>query len=485
MLASMDLQLRCLCVAYLVSFSILAPQDGAAPRPGRAARAKAAEAVPPVLLDVGGGAPVCGLGKAFHVGRRAALAEQLKTGVVLVRGLSDTRDYTVFRQDKNFWYLTGIESPRATLLMDLDAKTEILFLPPYDKRAEAWEGERWDAQDAWVGGLTGFADIRPQNELMAVLKELLPEGRRVWINQEPYIALSGCYDRAEPFDRAISNDPLDGRSSREEKLAENLKLKFKVEVKDMQRNMAQLRRTKTPEEIAALERAARAGAMAMVEAMRSTSPGRGEWELAAVMDFVHKREGAAGPGYDAIVGSGRNSCVLHYNTNRRRMQAGEILLIDFAPEFDHAVVDITRTWPVDGKFSERQAQLYDAVLAAQKAGIEACKPGVTLGAIEAACSKALKDAGFQKLQRHGACHWVGMEVHDVGDYAQPLVSGCTFVIEPGLYDEASGIGVRIEDVIVITEDGCRVITDGVPRERAAIEALIRDQGLLDNLPRRD
>ena len=403
--------------------------------------------------------------------------------MVLVRGLPETRDYNVFRQDKTFWYLTGVESPHATLLMDLDKHEEQLFLPKQNKGQEAWDGERWDAQDAWVGPLTGFGAIRPQGELMAVLKEMITEGRTVWISQEPYVGLSGCYDRAEPYDRAIASDALDGRASREQKLEENLKTKFKAEVKDMQRTLSEMRRTKMPEEIAALERAGRAGAMAMVEAMRSTSAGRGEWELGALMDFVHKREGAAGPAYDAIVGSGPNSCVLHYNTNRRRMQAGEVLLIDYAPEFDHSVVDITRTWPVNGKFSERQAQIYDAVLAAQQAGIDASKPGVPLGVIEAACSKVLKDRGFQKLQRHGACHWVGMEVHDVGDYAQPLVPGCAFTIEPGLYDEQAGIGVRIEDVVVITEDGCRVITAGVPRDRAAIEALISDKGMLDDLPR--
>lgn len=453
---------------------------------GRAGRGTEGRPLP-ILGDESGGGPVCGLGKAFHAGRRAELAARLKTGLVIVRGLSDTRDYVVFRQDKNFWYLTGIESPNATLVMDLDKQTETLFLPKRDTRDEAWEGEKWDSEDGWVAGLTGFTDIRTgtDKEVLAALREWIPEGRSVWINTEPHIGLSGCYDRAEPFDRRIANDPLDGRASRESKLAENLKAKFKAEIKDMRFTMSEMRRVKTAEEVAALETASRIGAMAMVEAMRSTSAGRGEWEMAAVMEFVHRREGAAGPGYDAIVGSGKNSCVLHYNTNRRRMQAGEVLLIDFAPEYDHSVVDITRTWPVNGKFSERQAAIYDAVLAAQNAGIAAAKPGATIADIEAACSKVIKASGFEKLRRHGACHWVGMEVHDVGDYSQPLVPGCAFTIEPGLYDEPAGIGVRIEDVIVITAEGCRVITAGVPRESAAIEALISDKGLLDDASTKD
>jgi Xaa-Pro aminopeptidase len=473
---------------YRTSFAcvlLLAATAGAFQDPARPARPKGPASAPekseplPQLADEGGGGPTCGLGKEFHAGRRAELAKRLKTGVVVVRGLPDTRDYVVFRQDKNFWYLTGVESPNATLVMDLDKGKETLYLPPRKDGNESWEGEKWDHADPWVAELCGIADVRSTAELMNALKELLPAGRKVWITNEPHVALSGCYDRAEPYDRKIANDPLDGRRSREEKLAENLKAKFKADVQDMHFHLSDMRRVKTAEELAVLARAGRIGAMAMVEAMRSTSPGRGEWELGALMDFVHKREGAAGPGYDAIVGSGRNSCVLHYNTNRRRLQAGEVVLIDFAPEVEHLVVDITRTWPVNGKFSERQAQIYDAVFAAQQAGIAAAKPGATIGDVERACSKAIKDAGFQKLQRHGACHWVGMEVHDVGDYAQPLVPGCAFTIEPGLYDEAAGIGVRIEDVVVITADGCEVITAGVPRERAAIEALISDRGLLD------
>lgn len=467
----------------LLSTSVAAFQGPPRPaRPEPQVRGPAKSEPLPSVADEGGGEPTCGLGKEFHAGRRAELARRLKSGVVIVRGLPDTRDYTVFRQDKNFWYLTGIESPNATLVMDIEGGTTTLFLPTRKEGNESWEGEKWDHEDPWVAELCGIADVRPTGELLDSLKDLMPAGRKVWITKEPHLALSGCYDRAEPYDRKIANDPLDGRRSREEKLAENLKARFQVEVADMRYQLSEMRRVKTAEELAALEQCGRIGAMAMVEAMRSTAPGRGEWELGALMQFVHVREGAAGPGYDAIVGSGRNSCVLHYNTNRRRMQAGEVLLIDFAPEYEHMVVDITRTWPVNGRFNERQAQLYDAVLAAQQAGIAAAKPGATIADVERACGKALKDAGFQSLQRHGACHWVGMEVHDVGDYAQPLVPGCAFTIEPGLYDEAAGIGVRIEDVVVITAEGNRVITAGVPRERAAIEALIGDPGLLDASP---
>jgi Xaa-Pro aminopeptidase len=256
---------------------------------------------------------------------------------------------------------------------------------------------------------------------------------------------------------------------------------YKVEPRDLTPALSELRRLKTAEELDAARRAGRAGALAMAEAMRSTRPGVGEWELEGLMSWFHLKEGAAGPGYMAIVGSGANSLVLHYGNNNRRAQDGEVVLVDYAPELDHSVCDITRTWPVNGKFTPRQAELYDVVLAAQAAGIAAVKPGRTLGDIEAACSKVIAERGFEKFVRHGACHFVGLEVHDVGNQRKPLAVGACFTIEPGLYEPETGIGIRIEDVVIVTEAGCDVVSAAVPKERAEIEALIAEEGVLDRL----
>jgi Xaa-Pro aminopeptidase len=431
------------------------------------------------LSRSGDGAPVCGLGKEFHAGRRAALRDALKQGVLLCRGLPDTRDYLHFQQDKVFWYLTGVESPSATLLMDLDSGREILFLPDANTGKESWEGEMWDAKDAWVVSLTGFKEVLPDKDLMKVLEEWIRPGKTVWISKHPNIALAGCADRAGPYDSQLKRDPLDGRISREAALEQNLKERFKADVKDCTRELSKLRRVKTPAEIEAMRRAGRAGAVAMAEAMRSTAPDLGEWDLDALMGFVHLREGATGPAYHAIVGSGKNSCVLHYSASSRRMQDGEVVLIDYAPEVDHYTCDITRTWPVNGKFTARQAELYDAVLAAQAAGIAAVKPGTTMRAVDQACSAVLTEKGFGNMIRHGACHYIGLEVHDVSGGDEKLVPGVAFTVEPGLYEDATGIGIRIEDVVIVTEKGCEVVSDGVPRERVAIEALIAAPGMLD------
>jgi len=302
-------------------------------------------------------APRAGLGAAFHSGRRAALLEELAGGVVLVRGLPPTRDFTAFRQDKTFWYLTGVESPDAALVMDATSRRQILFLPKPNRGLERWEGEQWDTGDEWVKSATGFAELRPIDELQDALRELTSETKKVWISKSPHIALSGGHDRAGPHDRRVARDPLDGRVSREAALEAKLKELPGVEVEDFAPVLARMRRVKTPEEIDAIRRASQAGAVAMSEAIRSTRPGLGEWDIEALMTFVHRRQGADGPAYHAIVGSGPNSLALHYSACTRRMQEGDVLLLDYAPEVDHYTSDITRSWPVGGKYSPRMAEL--------------------------------------------------------------------------------------------------------------------------------
>jgi Xaa-Pro aminopeptidase len=201
--------------------------------------------------------------------------------------------------------------------------------------------------------------------------------------------------------------------------------------------------------------------------------------LDGLMSWIQMREGAAGPAYHAIIGSGANSLVLHYGASNRRMKDGEVLLVDYAPEVDHYTSDITRTWPVNGKFSARQVELYDAVLESQAAGIAAVKPGATIDDISQACAKVFEQKGLGKLERHGPCHYIGLEVHDEADYNTPFVPGVCFTVEPGLYEESTGIGIRIEDVVCVTEKGCEVLSRDVPKDRAAMEHLVGEQGVLD------
>lgn len=421
----------------------------------------------------------CGLGAAFHGGRRQELLGRVDEGLLLFRGLPETRAYLEFRQDKTFWYLTGIESPGATLLMDAASGRQVLFLPSPARNKEAWEGELWDSGDEWVGELTGFTEVRPASELLEVLEELTAKTRTIWISKHPHVAQAGCFDRAGPFDRRRAADPLDGRASREQALAEQLKERFGVEVKPIDGELFDMRRVKTAEEIDAMRRAGRAGAIAMVEAIRSTRAGIGEWDLDALMGWVHQREGGSGPAYHAIVGSGPNSLILHYSASSRRLEGGDMVLLDYGPELDHYTTDITRSWPVSGEFTPRMEELYDAVLAAQAAGIAAVRPGGTIADVERACARVLRERGLGKLIRHGSCHYIGLEVHDVGVYGEPLVPGVAFTVEPGVYESSTNIGIRIEDVVVVTANGCEVLTDLVPKDRKTITKLVAERGILD------
>ena len=413
------------------------------------------------------------------MGRRSALRSAVGEGLMVFRGLIDTRDYLTFQQDKLFWYLTGIESPNVTLVMDATSGTEVLFLPNKNRRGESWEGEKWDAGDKWIPAVSGFQDVRSSDSLMEYLEEHIAAGDTVWTSMAPHVELAGCFDRAVPYDRKVTGDPLDGRQSRESALAMQLKDRFGAKVEHCGPQLDELRRVKTSEEIDAMRRAADIGAEAMVEAIRSTRPGLGEWDLSALMTWVHLKGRAAGPAYGAIAGCGPNANVLHYMAVTRPLGPSEMLLIDYAPEYNHYTSDITRSWPTDGVFTPRMAELYDVVLESQLAGIAAVKPGGTIGDVESACAKVLRDRGFGDLIRHGACHFIGMEVHDVGDYQKKLVPGVAFTVEPGLYDTKANIGIRIEDVVVVTEDGCEVLSRGVTKVRSEISALVAEIGILD------
>jgi Xaa-Pro aminopeptidase len=363
--------------------------------------------------------------------------------------------------------------------MDAETGLEVLFLPPPDTQKEIWDGERWDTGDAWVPELTGLRTVKSNEELLAVLAELSADREVIHVPLDPFIALSGCEDRAALANIHQLKDPLDGRPSREQRLADELAKRFHLRVEDCSPALYALRLVKTPEELAALRRAAHAGALAMIEAMRSTRPGLGEWDLRAVMDLVHRRAGGDGPAYDAIIGSGPNSVSLHYWLDNRVMQPGEMICLDYGPEVDHYTTDITRSWPTDGLWTPRMMELHDAVLAAQAAGIAAARPGVRLEDVEQACNAVIEQRGFAKLMRHGNCHWVGLEVHDTADYGSVLEPGCVFTIEPGLYDAEQHIGIRVEDVVAITPDGCEVLTALVPKDRASISALVAAPGVLD------
>jgi Xaa-Pro aminopeptidase len=352
--------------------------------------------------------------------RRAALAERLgKARVTLRAGDEAQGDFDAdFRVDSNFYYLTGVDEPGAAVEIGADA--DVLLLPPRNREAERWAGLRLTEGTPAAAAL-GFREVRTIRDRSA---------------------------------------QADGPA---------------IEA------LAAMRLVKDEHEIARLRRACEISALALAEAARSMEPGMAEFEVDAVVRYVFRREGAERAGYPSIIGSGPNSCVLHYSKNTRTLRAGDLVVCDAGAEFGRYTADVTRTFPASGHFTDEQRRVYEAVLRAQEAGISAVKPGATLRDVHNAARSVLREAGLDRYFFHGTSHWLGLDVHDVGDYATPLAPGMVLTVEPGAYIADKELGVRIEDDVLVTDWGCEVLSAAVPRKPAEIEALMAERGI-GNVP---
>src|SRR5262249_32125219 len=281
-------------------------------------------------------------------------------------------------------------------------------------------------------------------------------------------------------------DPFDGGPSREGWFAQTLRTRFpQIEVKDLSPTLDQLRLIKSPREIALIRKATRLSGLALMEAMRSTQPGIQEYELDGMAKYVYYRNGAQGESYYSLIASGRNAYYPHYNAGKRRMEDGDFLLMDFAPDVGYYQADVTRMMPVNGKFSQWQRELYGFYLGCYQAILKAIRPGVTAQVIKQeavkemerllAASKFSKPiyekaaqqfvtsyAASTKNPRTSLGHWVGMATHDVGQDAGPLRAGMVFTIEPALVVPEEKIYVRLEDMILITDTKAEILSDFVP-----------------------
>jgi Xaa-Pro aminopeptidase len=329
-----------------------------------------------------------------------------------------------FVQEANFYYLSGWTEPGAALVVG--PKADILLLPEANPTRERYTGKKGSAADAGIAERTGFARVAAINELKAIKEELEKSGA------------------AE-----LANAP---------------------------EKIQKLRMIKSHAELERLQHAADVSVEAHKAAWRRIAPGLREYQVAATMTNVYFEAGCERSAYPPIVASGPKSIILHYNENKRRMDSGELLLMDVAGECAMYAADITRTVPVNGKFSARQREIYNAVLASADAAIAAAKPGVSFSRLNDIARETLRKAGTAKGGKtldhyltHFLGHGVGLEVHDPTDREGPLQAGMVITIEPGLYIPEEGIGVRIEDMIVITKEGARNMTAALPREAAAIE----------------
>ena len=380
--------------------------------------------------------------------RRAALMKEMGEGVAVIYANGE-EDEDGYRQGSDFLYLTGVVEPGAMLVLAPKERTyrEFLFLANRDPEAERWTGER-EPIGAALRAKYGFEKIYRANRLMNVMLDLAGRSPVLWQVSRPTA-------EAKPADLELYGQ-IGSRIAG-------------VSTRSLGWTLAHMRSVHSAEEIALVQHAVRVSEEGFRAAAASIRPGGFEGKVRAEAERVWKSEGARRPAYSSIVGSGPNSTILHYPRSERVMQDGELLLMDMAAEYAHYAADITRTVPVNGRFTAEQRKIYELVLQAQKTALALVKPGAYMEDLDRAARKVIVDAGFGDYFIHGLGHFVGLDVHDAGDYQRPLEAGMVITLEPGIYIPEKKLGVRIEDDILVTAEGARILSDGLPREAADIE----------------
>ena len=395
---------------------------------------------------------------AEYAARRAAVLERLGAAVgVVFAGDGHAPLKGRWFPDRNFYYLTGIaDEPGAVIVFDPSAedvnKRITLLLRPVNPEVDRWDGYRGEIS-ADLKSSTGFKSIMRT----ASLPMLLTAGAR----RTKHVA---CLHPFSTYPSAVSPDLAALRQVSERVLG--------VTITDCTQVLPVLRACKSEAEIACMEAAIRATTEGFGSALHVLRPGLSETDLQLAIEAGFRSKGSPEPAYNSIVGGGINATVLHYMVNNQVLVHGDVVVIDAGASFENYASDVTRTFPVSGVFSERQAQIYDVVLRALDAGIAAATSGVTNGHIDRVCRAVIEDAGYGDYFPHGAGHPLGLDVHEVGPDGV-LLPGMVITIEPGIYIAAEGIGIRIEDDILITESGGINLTGHIPRTREQIELAMR------------
>ena len=392
-----------------------------------------------------------------------------------------------FRQDSDFFYLTGFEEPEAiAVIKPGDTHEYVLFVRPRDPEREIWDGRRAGVEGA--KSEFGAHESFPVAEFDAKLTDILNDAETLYYRLGIHHDLDGKIIREIARMRSLNRKPIHPPTT----------------IVDPATIVHELRVIKSPDELELMQKAADIAAEAHVEAMKAARAGMREYELEALIEQVFRRHGAAGPAYTSIVGAGSNATVLHYINNDGELRDGELLLVDAGAEYKGYASDITRTFPINGRYSPAQREIYELVLKAQTSCVEMVRPGVThdelkqhsievltegmveLGLLQGEPEQLIKDKKYEKFYMHGLGHMLGIDVHDVGAYyhgkeSRALEPGVVMTVEPGLYiapdtkdvpEKYLGIGVRIEDDVLCTNGAPRVLTNKVPKQIDEIEQLM-------------
>lgn len=392
----------------------------------------------------------------------------------------------VYRQDNDFYYLTGFAEPESiAIFAPGESESFILFVRPRDRERETWTGRRAGVE----GAMSDYG------------------ADKAYVADEFQRVAARYIEKAEHIYYPLGvNERMDGRILEMVKNAAAMRPRVGSgpnALVDPREILHEARLHKHPEELDIMRRAIAISAEAHSAAMRNARGGMMEWEIEALVDYNFRKRGAAGPSYPSIIASGPNASTLHYIHNDREMRAGELLLIDAGCEYDFYASDVTRTFPVGGRFSPLQQDLYEIVLAAQLKAIETIRPGVKfdepheaalrvlvdgmcrVGLLKAGAEEVIKNGSYRRYFMHRTSHWLGMDVHDVGLYrvagqSRILEPGMVLTAEPGIYiardddeapEEFRGIGIRIEDDVLVTPDGHEVLTAAIPKSVAEVESL--------------
>jgi Xaa-Pro aminopeptidase len=447
--------MRRLALLALVAVGSLRAQGRPAASPGPIGRWASVPQLP------GMGRPV---DTAATAARRRALLLRIGRGVVLIPAAHERdleKDYIQdndFRQSNTFFYFTELETQDAWLLLTArgpDSLETVLFLPPRTPAQERWTGLRL-GPDSVAARLSGIATVLPTDSLERRLG-----GARFGIRGPVYVPL----DVTTRDERRIVDLVFSGR-----------------DVRNLRQLTDSMRAVKDADELLRLRTAVDISVAGHIAAMQAARPGMYEYEIEAVLEAAFRRHGADRVGYPSIVGSGPNSTTLHYDVSRRQTQDGDLVVVDAAAEWGQYTADVTRTWPVNGKFTPRQKAIYDLVLATQQATFDSVRPGMTMGDLNRIARTYMRDhsgklCGEQPCDTyfiHGLGHPIGMDVHDVGVAGrQKFEPGMVITIEPGIYLPEESLGVRIEDDVLVTATGAEWLSAGAPRATDEIERLMR------------
>ena len=422
--------------------------------------------------------------KSEYAERRHNLMETIPDGIAIIRGAELLGSYMEYYQNNDFMYFSGVEIPNAILIIDGKRKESTIFFTISESSARN-EGISFDLVRN-PRDVTGIERVRPIESFSSVLNSLSSQVSVFYTSFKPEELMRECTnEKFRARQRDMTFNEWDGRLTRELQFVKLLRERFPmVLVKDCSEKIWDLRVFKSPAEIDLMRKAGKIAVNAHIEMMKATRPGMYEYELAALYEYYCKKEGAQNLAYYAIICSGPNHPYLHYYKHDRLLQDGDFLVIDVGPDVGYYDIDITVSYPVNGKFTPRQKEVLEAANAVHEANMKVYRPGLTLEQCRKEVAEILKKQGFDlhedyfKRMQGGFGHFVGMAIHDVGPRLTVLKPGMVIANEPLAVWAEEELGVRVEDTILITEDGCENLTAGIPRTVKDIEAMMKKDGVV-------